>query len=181
METTEKIETINQLLQDHFGIETESTNPIYRVVWSDDQFELKKSKYTPGGIELLLPEVMKFPKYWFKARYVLEKLVIVPEVNQDELTEKKSYEPLWVFQGKNDEPVPPTFWACKFVIDTVNAAMGKKGLVKYVDEEVKNPEETRAKRIKEMEEALFGDESGLLGTTITGESIIVPQNTKELK
>jgi hypothetical protein len=156
--------------------------PIFRIVWSDDQLEKRKLNVTETGIQLLTPIVKEVPKYgqWINHRYVLERLVIVPEINKEELMDKKlSYEPLWVFQNGSEEAVAPTLWGCKFIIDAVYAATGKKSLRKYVDEEAQKSEELREARINKLQEELFGDESGLMGTTVTGETVIVPQNFKE--
>jgi hypothetical protein len=179
MELTESIESINQQLVDLFGIDTATGRSMFRVVWSEDQFEKRLTNTTPEGLLLLTPVVKELPKYkqWIKERYVLERLVIVPEINRDELpTSKLSYEPLWVFKGKDDCYVPPTLWACKFVIDTLYAAMGRQSLAKYVDEEAKHPIEAREARITKLQEELFGDESGLSGKTMTGEAVAVPQS-----
>lgn len=173
MDLTEPIESINQQLVNLFGIDTITSQPMFRVVWSNDQFERRLVDTTDKGIFLLHSEVREVPKYpWIKERYILERLVLVPEFHQTELAGKKlSYEPLWVFKGKDEQYVPPTLWACKFVIDTVFAALGKKGLVKYVDEEARNPVEYKKMRIKEYEEQLFGDESSLQLKTVTGEAV----------
>jgi hypothetical protein len=178
MELTEPIESINQQLIDLFGIDTVTGQPIFRVVWSEDQLEKRLTDTTLEGLQLLYPEIALLPKYrqWIQEKWVLERLVIVPEVNESELLNVKlSYEPLWVFQNDREEYLPPTLWAAKFVVDTVYAAMGKKSLAKYVDEEAKNPEEFREKRINQLQEELFGDESNLLLRTVTGEAIVVPQ------
>lgn len=181
MELAEPIESINKQLIDLFGVDTATGKPIFRVVWSEDQFEMRLTDRTDSGIQLLTPTLRELPKYkqWIVERWVLERLVIVPELNIKELAGiKLSYEPLWVFSGKSGQYVPPTVWACKFIIDTLYAALGKESLVKYVDEEVTNPTETRNKRVKILEEELFGDESNILGRTITGEAIVVPQSYK---
>lgn len=176
MELTEPIESINKQLVDLFGIDTITSQPMFRVVWAADQLEKRISKFTLEGLEMMYPQVMELPKYnqrdknW-KDRFILERLVLVPEVNQSELTTALSYEPLWVFRDRLDNYLPPTLWACKFVIDTLFAAMGKKGMRKYVDAEEKNPQEEKEKRINKLEEELFGDESALLGRTITGEAV----------
>src|SRR5690606_31743133 len=151
-------ESINRQLKDLFGIDTVTGLPMYRVVWSEDQLEKRLTDRTDTGIHLLRPEVRLLPKYrqWIQNKYVLERLVVVPEINAHELpTQKLSYEPLWVFEDKKGNALPPTVWACKFCIDTVHAALGKQSLRKYVDEEAKNPEEHREKRIKQLEEELF--------------------------
>lgn len=181
MELAEPIESINKQLVDQFGIDTVTGRPIFRVVWSEDQYEKRMVNTTKEGLLLPYPVLQEVPKYkqWIIERYVLERLVLVPEQDQAEIpVSKMSYEPLWVFKGKDDIYVPPTMWACKFVIDTLYAALGKKSLAKYVDEEAKNPIESRESRIAKLTEELFGDESFLLGRTITGEAIAMPQSYK---
>ena len=183
MELPETIETLNTRLIEYFGIETESSDPIFRVVWSDAQYENRLTDATDTGIQLLHPEVRKLRKYpYVKAKYVLERLVLVPDWQQNELAgAKKSYEPIWVFQDSKDNAVPPVWTAIKLIIDTLYAALGKSSMAKYVDEEAKNPQEAKEKRIAKLEEELFGDESFLLGRTITGEAISMPTNYDEVK
>lgn len=179
MEIAEPIESINKQLIDLFGVDTATGQPIFRVVWSNDQIEKRMVDTTAQGLVLPFPVLREVPKYrqWIQDRFILERLVIVPETNVQELAGLKlSYEPLWVFQGKDEKYVPPTLWGCKFVIDALYAALGKSSLAKYVDEEAKNPQEVKEKRINALEEQLFGDESNLLGRTITGEAIVVPQS-----
>lgn len=176
MELPETIEYINEQLIREYGIASDNGKPMFRVVWGPDQFEKRLQSHV-DGMQLLHPEVREVPKYRKAIRdyYVLERLVIVPIANQHELpSEAQSYEPLHHFWGiKDDQRVqlPPKYFVCKYIIDVMYAAMGKKGLAKYVDEEAKNPVEVREARIKELEEYLFGDESDLLGRTITGEAV----------
>lgn len=182
----ETVEEINKQLIDHFGIETDSSNPIWRVVWSDDQFEKRFGEYTdytPGGLFIrTVKEVREVPKYrqWITHKYVLERLVIVPDENIPELPcVKKSYEPIYPFEDGQGNPLPPKFIIAKFVIDTIYAAQyGTKNLKKYVDKEgtTEGMMEEKRKRVAEIEEYLFGEQSSLQGTTKTGESIIVPRN-----
>lgn len=173
---------------DTYGIDTSTGLSIWRVVWSEDQYEMRYGTYddySDGGIWLRqVTEVRRAPKYkqWVPEKYVLERLVAVPEINQDELPESKiSYELLYVFENKDGNYLPPKFTVAKFVIDTIYAAQGKKSLAKYKDPEDSTEAflEIKRKRIDEIQEYLYGDESGLLGTTLTGETIIVPQNYKK--
>lgn len=162
MELTESIDSINAQLIDLFGIDTVTGQPIYRVSWSEDQLEKRLTKFTKEGFELLHAEVRELPKYrqWIKEKWVLERLTIIPEINANDLpTQKTSYEPLWVFEDGNGNPLPPVMWACKFCIDTVHAAMGRSSLAKYVDEEAKNPIEHREERINKLQNELFGNET----------------------
>ena len=48
--------------------------------------------------------------------------------------------------------------------------LGKKSLHNHLEDAINNPA-NKEKEIKELEEALFGDESNLLGRTITGEAV----------
>jgi hypothetical protein len=186
MELTETIEAINKHLINHFGIDSISGIPIWRIVWSEDQIEKRLGTYedyTSGGLYIrTVTEVREVPKYrqWIQEKYVLERLVVVPEYNENELPSARvSYEPIWVFENKQGGYLPPKFEAAKFVIDTIYSVQyGSHSLVKYVDPEntqEKHLEEKR-KRVDAIIEELFGEQSSLQGTTVTGESIIVPRN-----
>lgn len=175
----ETVVTINRLLRETFGIDTVTGIAIWRVVFADDQYEKRMTDTTDTGIQLLTPEVRLMPKYpWIRGKWVLERLVLVPEINQEELVgQKLSYEPIWPFEDKDGNPLPPKWAACKFVVDTVYAALGKQSLAKYKDpDQDGHAEDRRQERVKQIEEELFGDESGLLNMTNTGQGIVVPQN-----
>jgi hypothetical protein len=182
MELTESIESLNQRLIDHFGIDSDTGRAIFRIVFSDEQTEKRLVDCLDSGIALLFPEVREVKKYpYIKACYVLERLVVVPDINEKELpVSKLSYEPLWVFCDQQHNALPPIWAACKFVIDSVYAALGKKSLAKYKDDEKNTTPEGREERIKGLEEELFGDESGLYGKTTpeAGEGIVVPSTYK---
>ena len=168
------VKIINRMLQENFGVDTISGQPMWRVSWSNDQYEKRLTDYTPEGFHLLTPAVYELPKYqWVKDRWILERLCLIPDVHVGELpTQKQSYECMYPFQNAyTGEALPPKYEACKFVIDTVYAAMGKKSMRKYVDEEEKHPVEAKEQRIKQLTEELFGDESSLLGRTVTGEAV----------
>lgn len=186
----ESIETVNKFLRENFGIDTDDSEPIFRVVWSDDQFENRMTKFTDSGIELLTPEVRLLPKYRQFAPhvYILERRVIVPDDSMKELAgTKKSYEPLWVFTDRDGRPVPPTIQGCKFIIDAVYAALGKKSMSPYKDPTVgataEEQYEINKARIDKIENELFGDQSGLKQETInaSGSAIIMPQNFDMIK
>ena len=179
------LELFNKQLADLFGIDTASNQAMFRVVWSDDQFEKRETEYTDGGILLLRPEVRLLPKYqWIKARYILEHLVAIPIVNAEELPcAKTSYELIWMFEDGKGEFLPPHIEASKWIINTMLSAVKrhKDGLTpikKYVDAEYSQEASLneKEKRITELTEALFGEQSSLGGSTKTGESVIVPRS-----
>ncbi len=184
------VDDINKQLIDLYGIDTESSNPIWRVVYSEDQFEYRRGTYddyTPNGLFIrTVTEVRYVPKYrqWIHYKYILERLVAVPDSNILELpTVKKSYEPIWVFQDKNENALPPRIDACQFIINTIYAAQyGTHNLKKYHDPEWCQEAEldNRKKRVDGLVEELFGEQSSLEGTTVTGESIIVPRNYEKV-
>lgn len=186
MELPEKIEWINQQLISHFGIDSDGGGAIWRVVFSDDQIEKRFGEFTDfteGGLFIrTVKETREVPKYrqWVQQKFILERLVIVPDINMIELpTTKKSYEPIWVFQDKNDNYLPPLFRACKLIIDTVYASQSRDGsLARYKKTKEEDASDTE-KRVADYENILFGDESGLKGTTLAGgNAIIVPEGMK---
>ena len=174
----EQITTLNQRLIDHFGVDSDTAKPIFRIVWADDQVEKRSVDTLDSGIQLLYPVVREVKKYsYLKGVHVLERLVIVPDFQAKELADVKlSYEPLWVFVNATGDPLPPAWEPTKLIIDTLYAAMGKKSLRKYTDSET-TPEAKEA-RVTKLTEELFGDESGLFGKTFPGshEGIVVPPN-----
>lgn len=147
---------------------------MWRVTWSSDQYEKRYTDRTDGGIILLTPEVREMPKYQHcPKRWMLENLVLVPEFQQAELGDAKtSYECMWFFQGKNEEPIQPTFEACQFIITLIESTKGKANMSKYVDPDA-SPD-AQEKRIQKLMLELFGDESGLEGKTFKGEGVVLP-------
>lgn len=168
------VDIINDQLISLYGIDTLTGKPMWRVSWSNDQYEKRLTEYTDSGLQLLIPEVRELPKYqWVKDRWILERLCLIPDINIGELpTERQSYECMFPFENAfTGEALPPNLQAAKFVVDTVYAAMGKKSMRRYIDDEDKNPVQVKEERINKLQEELFGDESSLLGRTITGEAV----------
>lgn len=178
MELSETINTINDGLVNLFGREANSHQPMFRVVWSEDQFEKRMMDTTDEGLQLLSPEIRVVPKYrqWIKERYVLERLVIVPEFQQKELADAKvSYEPLWVFETQLGVYLPPRLDAAKFCIDTLYAALGKKSMAKYKDPEAgQDGKEYRKQKVNELQEAMFGNESNVTDALAYRTGVTVP-------
>ena len=173
MELTEPIDSINSQLVNLFGIDTVSGDPMWRVVWSDDQREMRRTKYTDSGLELLQFQVRELPKYpQIKHKFVLERLVAIPIQNLPELPAAKvSYEPMFVFEDARDNPLPPRVDVCKLVIDTLYTAMGvSNNLPKYVD----NPTEEFKKSVDTTYAEFFGDETDVSDALAHKEGVVVP-------
>jgi hypothetical protein len=172
----ETIEALNQRLVDHFGLDSDSGQPIFRIVWANDQVEKRMMDTLDSGIQLLHPVVREVKKYsYLRDVHVLERLVLVPDFQRAELADVKlSYEPVWVFVDASGNPLPPMWEPTKLIVDTLYAALGKSGMRKYVNTE--DTPEAKELRITKLQEELFGDESGLYGKTAPGahEGIVVP-------
>lgn len=169
MELREPIEDINRKLLEEFGTEF-SGSPRFRVVFSEDQFEKRLTDCTDEGFQLLHPEVRLLPKYkqWVKAKYILERLV--PVVGETDLVSKISYEPAWIFQDKNGNYLPPFFEGCKFVIESMYMAIGKKDtFTKYKDKNISKEEREAA--LKKVEDELFGNETNITDDLHTGSGV----------
>ena len=186
MEKTEKIESINTQLIDLYGIDTVSGQAMWRVVWSEDQFEHRLGTYddfTESNIFLrTVTEVRYVPKYrqWIKERYVLERLVLIPEVSMPELpAAKMSYEPMFPFEDDRGRYLPPTLPACQFIIDAVYQQIGKTA-ARYKDPlsglSSKDQLEKKNMEINELQMDLFGNESATGDALAHGEDIVVHRN-----
>jgi|ERR1035437_1380703 hypothetical protein len=176
MELREEISDINKKLLEEFGSELSCGNlPRFRVVFSEDEYEKRWTDFNDDGFELLKPEVRELPKYkqWIRAKYILERLV--PVVGETDLVTRISYEPAWVFEDKNKNYLPPFFEGCKYVIESMNQAMGRKDtFTKYKDKNVS--EEERLIKLKKVEDQLFGNETDLTDNLHYGSGIVVPES-----
>ncbi len=169
----DRIDYINEKLRDNFGIDTVSGLPIWRVVWSTDQLEKRLTKFTETGIELVRPEVIEMKKYIpsLQDRYVLERLVVVPDFQQKEILTAISYEPLFFFENAKNEPLPPFYRVAEFVIYNVLFAQGQAGtLAKYKED----PDEKRKAELDKMLELFFGNETAVTDALQVGEGVVLP-------
>ncbi len=177
----ESIEVLNKRLVDYFGIDSNTGRPIFRITWANNETEKRRVSHTPEGIQLIHPTVMEVKKYpYLKDMYVLEQLVIVPDQNKNELVDLKlSYEPLWAYCDQNKFPIAPHWGATKLIVDTMYAAMGKKSMRKYVEDEKNTTPEGRDQRIKELQAELFGNETATTDALAYKEGVVVPSNYKK--
>jgi hypothetical protein len=177
----ERLEILNQRLIDEYGIDSSTGRPMFRITWANDETEKRLVDTLDSGIQLSTPVVREVKKYpYLKDLYVLERLVVVPDVNQRELpTSKLSYEPLWAYRGPDQCPIPPIWEPTKFIIDTLYAALGKKSLAKYIDTEENTTPEGMDARIVKLQEELFGNETDTGDALAYNEGIVVPSNYKK--
>lgn len=190
MELTEPVESINNQLTHSFGIDTITGRPIWRIVFSSDQLEKRLGTYddySPAGLYLrTVTEVREVHKYpWIDHKFVLERLVIIPDINQHELPiSKLSYEPIYVFQTGSGEYLPPKLEAAKFVVETIYSMQGKSTLGRYSDPEsgLSGDDLMNYKndKINKIQEELFGNESYVGDALAHNEAVVVPSNYKKV-
>jgi hypothetical protein len=174
----EKIDTLNQRLEDFYGCDSDTGKPIFRIVWANSETEKRMMDTTDTGVQLLYPAVREVKKYpYLKDLYVLERLVVVPEMNLPELPATKlSYEPLWAFRDPDERFIYPSWDAAKFIVDTLYAALGKSSMAKYVDDEKNTTKEGRDQRIQELQGELFGNETETSDALKYKQGIVVPNS-----
>lgn len=173
MESIEPVDVLNKRLRDVYGIDIVTGMPIWRIVWSEDQYEMRQTDYDDRGNQLLTSEVRLLPKYkqWINEKWILENLVLVPNQNRNELADAKiSYECIYVFEDIEGNFLPAKWEACEFTISCIKAMKGdNKPLRKYLGDS--GNLEDKQKRLDSIEEQLFGDVSSLGYRTVTGEAV----------
>ena len=120
------IELINKMLHERYRVL--DGRPIYRLVWSADELELRKGTYSEfyGSIFIRQTTSVKWiKKYWnyTNPRWVLEKLVFIHNKHQlKEMQEELvlayngSYEPVYSFINKSDEPLPVVWEVVEYIL-----------------------------------------------------------------
>lgn len=120
--------------------------PIWRIVWSTDQREVRLGKFSDfyGNIFLReVEQVREVPKYWYSQdRWILERLTFLPptaaihkelraQIDLDiyKPTTNGTYEPIYVFQDAYRNPLPVTEWALDAIMHSLE--FGKR--VKLTD------------------------------------------------
>lgn len=184
METSENIDRLNERLRRIFGVDTVTGKEMWRVVWANDQYEKRYDTYDDYAGDIYLrtvTELREVPKYPDKKdRYVLENLQGVPIAAMDELAGiRMSYEPIWTFNDRDGNYLPPYFEGCQFIIDHILQRLGKKTPpVKHPDSG-KDPEQLmkeKADKVNRVTDELFGDQSKI--TERFGDTVILNSSGK---
>src|SRR5215212_5877995 len=119
MNIPESVETLNKRLKERYGRFSTTAIPLYRVVWSDDEYEKRWTWLTKEGFDLNHPEVREVPKYkqWAPHVYFLERTMARPPAGKDEgmPVDEIGYEPLWCFQDHHGNALPPKWEVCEIV------------------------------------------------------------------
>lgn len=166
----ERLSVINQRLLDRYG-RIENGMARWRVVWSTEQFE-KRWVDCVAGIFLASPEIREVPKYPLNQNfYILEH--IMPTAGNPELIEPWSYEPVWTFKDAENNPLPAKWEAVEFIISRVYEQMSTAGRgPKYKQDEIdQDTPEAKEARIRQIYDALYGDETDIGDRLSLGEGI----------
>lgn len=119
-------DSINRRLHENFRVL--DGRPIYRLVWSADEFEVRRGITREFYGHIFLREYVTVgprPKYWYlyKPSFILEKLTFITgQAALKEICEELpncangSYEPIYVFQDKNFNPLPLSNKVVDFII-----------------------------------------------------------------
>lgn len=116
-----EVEIINEQLK-KFG-HGSLNEPLYRIVWSDGEIELRRGTFRDYAGNLFIREVTETrwtKKYnYISERWIMERL-IPPEVCYNpELPGSQfgSYEPIYVFQDKNGKFLPLNARVAEFLVN----------------------------------------------------------------
>ena len=130
-----QVETINGYLRQNFRVL--DGRPIYRLVWSDDQLEIRKGKFSDWYGKIFIREyeaVREIKKYWYikPPCWVLEKLIFMAnaEVLKDIVSElvtaqNGTYEPVYSFKDAKDNPLPVDFEVVQFILQALHSPARK--------------------------------------------------------
>lgn len=159
------VDRMNEWLKKNFGYFNDQAT--WRIVWSEDQFEMRKGtfNYFDDNGTFLRTEVgiQNVPKYrqWIKEKYVLERIMPVPEINRDELITKLSYEPVFVFDNDKGEALYPRLDVAQLVIEAICRQAAKTVGAKYKDPmaDPKIAPEVRKAHIDGIVKELFPNET----------------------
>lgn len=173
------LELMNRYLRELYG-ETDG-KAHFRITWSEDEIEKRITQFTKDGLQLLRPEVRELPKYrqWIQAKYLIEKLTVVPQFIETDLVESLSYEPLFVFENGKGDFMPPRLDVAKIAIEQVMQNLNSPGTyTKYKDPEAgQDSEEVRKVQLDNMYSQLFDNESDVTDALAYREGVAFGQGS----
>lgn len=148
---TEEITQLNKWLKEVYGM-TPNNLPLFRLSFSETEKEMRIGTFREYSGDLFVREIIgahKVPKYpWINSRWILE-MWCPPEIAlKKELPEsyQGTYEPIFVFEDKNGQPLPITQKVLEVIVYGTNR--GPKNTP------VKTDAESLAAEIKWMEELI---------------------------
>jgi len=181
------VETIESELINNY-LRTVALNPnrqpLFRLVWSSDQFEMRHGVFRLHMHGIFIREekgVKSVPKYpenpdrWVFEQWRPPELVNTPELPESSSGSSGSYEPLYIFEDNDHNPLPLSLVPIQFMVKHIMRKSSSKQLIKSaLDEFI----ERKDKRAEKMDEETIGEctSSDIMSNLHFGEGIIVPHN-----
>ena len=170
------VKAINLALREMHGIEVANSRPRFRISWSTTSSEVRYGTYSIYYMEhiFLRDETgyvacAKYPNN--PDRWVLEMLVYAPIAEVPE-SRNGHYEPLYVFQDKKGEYLPPLHQVAEIIIWALKNP--EKNLVERLEREDKRK---FAQEVAYFEDILEDTTGSVLVTALRDkEAIVVPSN-----
>lgn len=177
----ENVKRINKYLHDTYGSALDG-KPKFRVVWSEDLFEVRKGQFSDT---IIFEDIRKAPKYMAVSdRYILEVYTLAyPGIFHRAIQHKANivldgdgYEPLRVFQSRDGKYLKPDLEVCKILCDSwaelVNRPEARRLTAKQADY---NDKQIMEKEVAKFYEMLSANDSDLLANKFQDrEAIILP-------
>lgn len=163
---------VNRQLEVLYGKDISSEKPIYRVVFSDDQYETRYGTFRHFiGNSLIreTKEIATVPKYPFiRHRFVLERLMYH---TNPELIENPSYEPIYNFEDKTGTELPVELWVCQTRIQLLFSEGPKK-----TEADHQADYDEKMKKEKLLTKEILANERPYIPTMIElGEAVSLPK------
>lgn len=186
----EDLKVINQRLADTYGY-FESSHPMWKLVFADDEVEKRIMTHDKHGHELLIPEVKEVKKYkqWISGKFVLER--IIPVYGQTDLVTSLSYEPVFVFQDADRNFLPYRWDVIEIVIygiyeaaaNAMKATMADRAIYKHPLAGLNTEQLIEQKRaeIEEMKAYFFGNETDIGDALAYRSGVSMYPDAKEIR
>lgn len=168
---------INDWLKDQ--AKNPDNQPLFRLVWSDDTYELRKGTFCLYNGDILIREqegtdlVPKYPD--IEHRWVFEQWYPPELVWHEDLPNSKdgSYEPLYVFETKKGKVLPLNLEVIKFLVNRIMRPKSSPEKIKFqILNDLLDKEELQVK----FDEEYLDVSTDIQSNLHFGEAIIVPAN-----
>jgi hypothetical protein len=151
--------------------------PMFKLVWSDDQYELRTGNFREFLGDIFVREVKKTERT-LKYNYLSEMWILEqwfpPDVSfNEELPESihGSFEPLYVFADKNNTPLPLKLDVVQFIIRTLLTKSSNK---LFLGSYAKTLREEKERIARKQDWDILSDEGPLVSQFHDGSAIILP-------
>lgn len=166
----ESIEVLNERLINVYGRYLDY-QPLFRLVYSEDIKTIRDNAH--GWPE----ELPKYP--WLTNKYILEGLKETGSLINGKIEQVIDYEPMWVFEDRHGNALPLDWEMIEAIMESARCAQeGRSPNFKNIEDE--NDPEVKMKRLNEIQNKLFPNETEIGDALAYKEAIVVPRNyTKE--